>query len=62
MKRFNSITNFIAKSKNIFENKLSNQTDLFGENKNQDLEIISNIGDWKFEVAGGALRLEVRCH
>ena len=46
---FNSIPNFITKSKNIFENKSANQIDLFGENKDQEEEIISDIDDWKFE-------------
>ena len=46
---FNSIPNFIKKSKNIFENKSVNQIDLFGENDNEENEIISNIKDWKFE-------------
>ena len=46
---FNSIPNFITKSKNIFENKSANQIDLFGENENQENEILSNIKDWKFE-------------
>ncbi len=46
---FNSIPSLITKSKNIFENKSVNQIDLFGENENQDNDIISNIEDWKFE-------------
>ncbi|MDC1155144.1 DNA polymerase III subunit alpha [Candidatus Pelagibacter sp.] len=46
---FNSIPNLITKSKNIFENKSANQIDLFGENTNQEDEIITNIEDWKFE-------------
>ena len=46
---FNSIPNFIIKSKNIFENKSVNQIDLFGDNENQENEIISNTKDWKFE-------------
>ena len=46
---FNSIPNFITKSKKIFENKAANQIDLFGENNNEENEIISNIKDWKFE-------------
>ena len=46
---FSSIPNFITKSKNIFENKSNNQIDLFGENENQENEIINNIEDWKFE-------------
>ncbi len=46
---YNSIPNFISKSKNIFENKLANQIDLFEENENQENEIITKIDDWKFE-------------
>ncbi len=46
---FNSIPNFITKSKNIFENKSANQIDLFGVNENEENEIISDIKDWKFE-------------
>ena len=46
---FNSIPSFITKSKNIFENKSTNQIDLFGENENQENEILSTIEDWKFE-------------
>ena len=46
---FNSIPNFIIKSKNIFENKFANQIDLFCENENQENEIILKIDDWKFE-------------
>ena len=46
---FNSIPNFITKSKNIFENKSANQIDLFGEDENQKNEIITTIDDWDFE-------------
>ena len=46
---FNSIPNFIIKSKNIFENKSANQIDLFGESIEQENEIILKIDDWKFE-------------
>ena len=46
---FNSIPNFIIKSKNIFENKSANQIDLFGENNNDDSEIIYKLEDWQFE-------------
>ena len=46
---FNSIPNFIIKSKNIFENKSINQIDLFGESGNEDSEIISKCNDWEFE-------------
>ena len=48
---FNSIPNFILISKNIYENKSSNQIDLFNdeqENDNQN-QIISETKDWKFE-------------
>ena len=46
---YDSIPSFITKSKNIFENKLANQIDLFSENENQENDIISKIEDWKFE-------------
>ena len=46
---FNSIPNLIIKSKNIFENKSTNQINLFDEKDNQDNELILNINDWKFE-------------
>ena len=49
---YNSIPNLILKSKNIFENKVANQIDLFeldeSENKNDD-NILSEIKDWEFE-------------
>ncbi len=46
---FNSIPNFIVKTKNIYENKATNQIDLFGSDEIQDNEIVFNIEDWKFE-------------
>merc|ERR1712127_701663 len=46
---FNSIPNFILKTKNIYENKATNQIDLFASDEEQDNEIILNIEDWKFE-------------
>ena len=46
---FNSIPNFILKTKNIFENKVANQIDLFAADEEQDNEIVFNIEDWKFE-------------
>jgi len=46
---FNSIPNFILKTKNIHENKAANQIDLFGADEEQDNEIILNVEDWKFE-------------
>ena len=46
---FNSIPNFILKTKNVHENKAANQIDLFGADEEQDNEIILNMEDWKFE-------------
>jgi len=46
---FNSIPNFILKTKNIHENKAANQIDLFGADEEQDNEIILIMEDWKFE-------------
>ena len=46
---FNSIPSFITKSKNNFENKSANQIDLFGDNINDEDEIILNTKDWDFE-------------
>ena len=46
---FNSIPNFILKTKSIYENKAANQIDLFGSDEEQDNEIVMNIEDWKFE-------------
>jgi DNA polymerase-3 subunit alpha len=40
---FDSIPNFILKSKNIFENKSANQIDLFAEDENQKMNIINNM-------------------
>ncbi|RPG05285.1 MAG: DNA polymerase III subunit alpha [Pelagibacteraceae bacterium TMED267] len=46
---FVSIPNFISKNKNIFDNKKTNQIDLFDENEENQNDIISNLEDWKFE-------------
>ena len=46
---FNSIPNFILKNKNVNENKIANQIDLFGFNEDQENKIVANIEDWKFE-------------
>ena len=46
---FNSIPNFILKTKNIYENKAANQIDLFESDDTQDNKIILDIEDWKFE-------------
>ena len=46
---FNSIPNFILKSKNIFDNKSVNQIDLFSPDEIKDDDIVNPIEDWKFE-------------
>ena len=46
---FNSISNFIIKSKSIYENKSNNQIELFQENESQRNELTLNVDDWKFE-------------
>ena len=46
---FESIPNFIKKSKNIHENKSANQIDLFGDTINENEETYINVQDWNFE-------------
>ncbi len=46
---YNSIPAIIAKSKNIFDNKSTNQIDLFSEEESTQDDIIIKIEDWKFE-------------
>jgi DNA polymerase-3 subunit alpha len=46
---FDSIPNFILKTKNIFDNKLANQIDLFSEDETLENEILNDIEDWNFE-------------
>lgn len=46
---FNSIPNFILKTKNIFENKSANQIDLFSEDEILENNIVNDIQDWNFE-------------
>lgn len=46
---FDSIPNIILKTKNLFENKLANQIDLFGNDTNNEENIVFDIEDWKFE-------------
>jgi DNA polymerase III subunit alpha len=46
---FNSIPSIIIKSKNDFDNKIANQIDLFGDSKENEINIIENINDWEFE-------------
>ncbi len=48
---YSSIPNLIVKSKNIFENKLNNQIDLFSDESidNDDGYLLENINEWNFE-------------
>jgi len=46
---FDSIPNFILKTKNIFDNKSANQIDLFSEDEILENEIVNDIEDWNFE-------------
>ena len=46
---FNSIPNFILKSKSNFDNKVANQIDLFSSDEIKDEDIVLQIEDWKFE-------------
>jgi DNA polymerase-3 subunit alpha len=46
---FNSIPNFILKSKNNFENKVANQIDMFSSDETKDNDIVLETSDWKFE-------------
>jgi len=46
---FKSIPNLILKNKNIAENKLANQIDLFSDNNEVEEDILTKIEDWKFE-------------
>ncbi len=48
---YTSIPNLIIKSKNIFENKMANQIDLFEEEdpQNSDNFLLNNIKEWDFE-------------
>ena len=46
---FDSIPNFILKTKNIFDNKSANQIDLFSEDEVSENDIINEIEDWNFE-------------
>ena len=46
---YNSIPNFITKTKNIFESKSANQIDLFGDSNETEMDVITKKEDWKFE-------------
>ena len=48
---FNAIPSLIIKSKNLYENKLNYQIDLFGDNNDEvDEKFIPSIDDWIFET------------
>ena len=47
---FNSIPNIIIKSKNIHENKLLNQINLFEEEENNEDNFIINNEDWNTDI------------
>ncbi len=47
---FNAIPNLISKSKNLHENKLLNQINLFEENEADDSIIFDNNEDWNLEI------------
>ena len=47
---YNSIPSLILKSKNIFENKLNNQTALFLDNDEQNEDILISVDDWSNQV------------
>ena len=46
---YNSIPHIILKSKNIFENKIANQIDLFVDNNEKTENFLEKINDWEFE-------------
>ena len=46
---YNSIPNIILYSKNIFENQLVNQNELFNNDEDKNDNILEEIKDWKFE-------------
>ena len=48
---FDSIPNFILKTKNIFDNKSANQIDLFSEDETSQNDIINDIKDWNLKNA-----------
>ncbi len=46
---YNSIPHIILKSKNIFENKIANQKNLFDDNNGKAESFLEKINDWEFE-------------
>ena len=47
---FNSIPNIILKSKNIYENKSTNQINLFENQENDEITYIDKIEDWSTDI------------
>ena len=47
---YNSIPNLILKSKNIHENKIANQINLFNEQEVKEIEYLDKIDDWNIET------------
>ena len=47
---FNSIPNIILKSKNIHENKIANQIDLFEIQESEEKNFLENIEDWNSDI------------
>ena len=47
---FNSIPTIILKSKNIYDNQLANQINLFGEQEYEQMNLIENTTDWITDV------------
>ena len=46
---YNSIPNIILKSKNIFENKIANQINLFSDTNEKPENFLEKVDDWHFE-------------
>jgi len=46
---YNSIPHIILKSRNIFENKIANQINLFDDNYEKKENFLEKINDWEFE-------------
>ena len=46
---YNSIPNIILKSKNIFENKIANQINLFEDSYENTEDFLEKVEDWQFE-------------
>ena len=47
---FNSIPNIITKSKNVYENKILNQIDLFGDQQIEEINFLESIEDWNTDI------------